>query len=162
MSILTDIGLNVISHLPKLFSWWLYKPKRTKNLIEVDVSAQDGSVEIWCDRPQARFSITVQFRNNNPFPIEIDRAEASARLHTAKFKAINFFGLKITEGKTESLQLEGRIDEQNLNYVNDSPDGENLRVEVKAIVMNKYHTIRSFSKNFDRLMCRLINKNIEP
>ena len=159
MNILTEIALSVISHLPKLFSWWLYKPERTMSHIDVDVSAQEGSVEIWCDRRQARFSIIIQFRNNNPFPIEIDRAEASASLSAAQFKAINFFGLKIEEGKTESFQLEGRIDDQNLEYVNQSPDGEHLRVRVKAIIMNKYHTIRNFHKDFERLMCKLINKN---
>ena len=34
------------SFLPKLFSWWLYKPERTIKHISVNVSAQEGSVEI--------------------------------------------------------------------------------------------------------------------
>ena len=161
MSILTDITLNVISQLPKLFSWWLYKPERTLSHINVEVSAQEGSVEIWCDKTQARFSIIVQFRNDNPFPVDIDRAEASANLHTAHFKAINFFGINVKEKRTEVLRLEGRIDDQNLKYANQSPDGESLRVELRAIVTNRYHTIRTFSKHFDRLMCKLFNKRIE-
>ena len=161
MSLLTDVTFNAISQLPKLFSWWLYKPERTLSHIDVEVSAQEGSVEIWCDKTQARFSIIVQFRNNNPFPIDIDRAEASANLHTAHFKAINFFGAKIKESRSEILRLDGRIDDQNLKYVNESPDGEALRVEFRALVTNRYHTIRNFSIHFDRLMCKLVNKKIE-
>lgn len=161
MSIFIDMTLWFISILPKLFSWWLYKPERTMKHISVNVSAQEGSVEIWCDKKQAHFSIIIDFRNNNPFVIEIDRAEASANLHTAQLKAINFFGVKIDKGKTELLRLEGRIDDLNLKYVNESPRGEHLRVELKAIVLNKYHTMRNFNKHFDRLMCKLINKKIE-
>ncbi len=161
MSIFIDIALSLISYSPKLFSWWLYKPERTMKHISVDVSAQEGSVEIWCDKKQAHFSIIIDFRNNNPFVIEIDRAEASASLHTAKLKASNFFGIKVDKGKIELLRLEGIIDDHNLKYVNESPDGEHLRVELKAIVMNKYHTMRNFNKHFDRLMCKLINKKVE-
>ncbi len=161
MSILTDIILQVISHLPKLFSWWLYKPKRTTEHLSIDVSAQEGSVEIWCDKSQARFSMIVQIRNGNPFDIEIDRAEVSARLHMGQLKASNFFGAKVQKGKVESLRLEGRIDDQNLRYVNEAPNGEHLAADIRAIVVNKYHTIRTFNRQFDRLMCRMINKRIE-
>ena len=161
MSLLIDIVFNMLSYLPRIFNWWLFKPERTTRQLDIDISAQEGSIEIWCDRSHARFAIIIQFRNNNPFPIEIDRAEASASLHTARFKAINIFGIKIKKGETQLLRLEGRIDDENLKYVNRSPEGENLRMEFNAVIMNKYHTIRDFRKYFDRLMCKLINKSSE-
>lgn len=160
MSFFTDLALSAISHLPKIFNWWLYNPDKTKQRIEVDVSAQEGSVEVWCNKDQVKFKIYIQFKNNNPFPIEIDRSEVFGNLHAAQLKASNLFGLKLGKGKSDSLLLEGKIDDINLTKVNDSPDNESMRIEIKAIILNKYHIIRDFRIPIDRLMCKLINKNI--
>lgn len=159
MELVTDIFLTLVSHMPKqLVSWWLYSPKRTKENMEVSISAQEGSVEVWCDKEQAKFSIYVQFKNNNPFFIEIDRAEALGSLCTARLKAINLFGRRLKKGESASLHLEGKIDDINLKQVNKSPENESLRLELKAVIVNKYHLIRDFRCQFDRLMCKFYNK----
>ena len=161
MSTVIDITFYILSYLPKLFSWWLYKSSRTTQHIDFHVSAKEGSVEIWCDKRQSNFSLWVEVKNNNPFPIEIDRAEASGYLHTARLKAFNLFGIRLKRGESKSLHLEGRIDEANLEQVRCSPENEPMRrIDLKAVIVNKYHTIRGFSVSFDRLMCRLINKKV--
>ena len=159
MELVTDIFLTLVSHMPKqLVSWWLYSPKQTKENMEVSISAQEGSVEVWCDKAQAKFSLWIQFKNNNPFPIEIDRTEASGNLYTARLKAINLFGRRLKKGESASLHLEGKIDDINLKQVNKSPENESLRLELKAVIVNKYHLIRDFRCQFDRLMCKFYNK----
>jgi len=158
MDILIDITLRIISHLPKVCSWWLYKPERTTENIYCTVSAREGSVELYCDRQQSNFSIWVDVRNNNSFPIEIDRAKVSGHIHSARLTALNLFGLHLKKGESKSLILRGKIDEPNRELVNKSPENEPMRVELKAVIINKYHTIRDFSFSFERLMCKLINK----
>jgi len=158
MGLVIDIFLTLVSHLPKLVSWWLYSPKRTKENVEASISAKEGSVEVWCDKAQAKFSLWIQFNNNNPFPIEIDRTEASGNLYTARLKAINLFGRRFKKGESASLHLEGKIDDINLKQVNKSPENESLRLEVKSVIVNKYHHIRDFKCQFDRLMCKFYNK----
>ena len=159
MELITDIFLTLVSHMPKqLVSWWLYSPKRTKENIEISISAQEGSVEVWCDKEQAKFSLWIQFNNNNPFPIEIDRSEAIGSFCTARLKAINLFGMRLNKGESNSLHLEGKIDDINLNRVNESPENESIRIELRAIIINKYHNIRDFIYRFERLMCKFYNK----
>ncbi len=158
MSIYTELVLNSLSHLPKIFNWWLYKPEKTIKRIDVNILAKEGSVEIWCDKAQAKFSLWIQFKNNNSFPIEIDRSEASGYLYTAHLKAINLFGKRLKKGESATLHLEGNIDDINLKRVNGSPENESLRLELKAVVLNKYHRIRDFRCQFDRLMCKFYNR----
>lgn len=162
MSFITDAMFNMMAYLPKLCSWWMYKPKRTKEEIKVGVSAQSGSVEVWCDKEQAHMSVYVEFTNNNPFPIDIDRCWVSGSIHTAQMKALNLVGTKIPSKETGKLLVEGPIDEVNRRRVKTCPPArEEMRLVVNAIIINKYHIIRDFSHAFDCLMCRLINKNIE-
>lgn len=153
-----DIFFKLFSHLPRIISFWLYSPERTKKNVEVFVSAQEGSVEVWCDKIQSNFSLWVEVKNNNPFPIEIDRAEASGYLHNARLKALNLIGIRLKRGESKSLHLEGRIDLANLEQINQAPNDETLRLEVRAVIINKYHNIRDFTHQFDRLMCRYYNK----
>jgi len=160
MDLVINIFFTLVSHLPKLLSFWLYSPKRTKEKVEVSISAQQGSVELWCDKAQAKFSLWIQFNNNNPFPIEIDRTEASGNFYTAHLKAINIFGTRLKKGQSTSLHLEGKIDDINLKQVNESPENESLRLELNAVIINKYHYIRDFSCQFDRLMCKFYNKQL--
>lgn len=160
MGLVIDIFLTLVSRLPKLVSWWLYSPKRTKENTEVSISAQEGSVEVWCDKEQAKFSIYVQFKNSNPFPIEIDRTEACGNLYTARLKAINLFGTRLNKAESASLHLEGKFDDINLKRVNESPENESIRIEIKAVIINKYHYIRDFTYRCDRLMCKFHNKNL--
>jgi len=158
MELIIDIFFTLISHLPRLLSWWLYSPGRTKKNVEISISAQKGSVELWCDKAQANFSLWIQFKNNNPFPIEIDRTEASGILYTAHLRAINIFGRGLKKGESASLHLEGKIDDINLKRLNESPENESLRLELNAIIINKYHCIRDFRCQFDSLMCKFYNK----
>ncbi len=153
-----DIFFWLVSHLPKLFSWWLYSPKRTIKNVDVSISAQEGTVELWCDKIQSMFKVILEFKNNNPFPIEIDRVEASGRLHNASMKAFDLFGAKLEKNKKVNLYPRGKLDESSLAKVNEAADDETLRLEVKAIIINKYHCIRDFKRNFDRLMCKFYNK----
>lgn len=158
MELIIDIFFTLVSHLPRLLSWWLYSPERTKENVEVSISAKDGSVEVWCDKAQAKLSLWIQFNNNNPFPIEIDRTEASGNLYTARLKAINLFGKRLKKTESALLHLEGKIDDINLKRVNESPENEPLRLELKSVIINKYHLIRDFRCQFDRLMCKFYNR----
>ena len=158
MDLLMNALLELVSHLPKLLSSWLYSAERTKKNVAVSISARAGSVEVLCDKAQARFSLCVEFTNNNAFPIEIDRAEAAGILHAARLTANNLFGMPLKKGESGVLRLEGRIDDINLELVNNVPENESLRIEFRAIIVNKYHTIRDFRVHFDSLMCKLINK----
>jgi hypothetical protein len=160
MNILVDLSMNIVPYLPRMFTWWLYKPERTLRNITVDISARQRSTEILCDREQAKFSLWIQFKNDNPFPVEIDRLIASGNLHTAHLEASNLLGTHIKKGECASVHLEGGIDEVNLARVNSSPDDPLLRVELCGVIANKYHTMRTFRKSFDDLMCRLVNKKV--
>jgi hypothetical protein len=158
MELFTNVFFTLVSHLPRLASGWLYSPERTKENVEVSISATEGSVELWCDREQAAFKVRLEFKNNNPFPIEIDRIEASGRLHTASVKAFDLFGGKIEQNKKTVFWLTGKLDEVSLERINAAPDEERLRLEVRAFIINKYHYIRDFSSTHDRLICRFCNK----
>jgi len=158
MELVTDIFFALVSRLPKLVSWWLYSPKRTKENVEVSISAKEGSVELWCDKCQSSFKVILEFKNNNPFPIEIDRVEISGKLHTASMKALELFGAKLEKNKKVNFYLRGKLDESTLEQVNQAPHNEGLRLEVKAVIINKYHNVRDFRYQFDRLMCKFYNK----
>lgn len=158
MEVVIDIFFRLVSHLPKLVSWWLYSPKRTKENVEVFISAQEGSVQVWCDKCQSCFKVILEFKNNNPFPIEIDRVEIYGQLHIASMKAVELFGAKLEKNKKVNFYLRGKLDESTLAQVNQAPHDEGLRLEVKAVIINKYHCIRDFRYQFDRLMCKFYNK----
>ena len=158
MELVIDIFFTLVSHLPKLLSWWLYLPKRTKENVEISVSAQEGSVELWCDKLQSRFNVILEFKNNNPFPIEIDRVEIYGQLNNASMKAFELFGAKVRKNKKVNLYLRGKLDESSLAIVNQVSDNEALRLEVKSVIINKYHYIRDFTYHFDRLMCKFYNR----
>jgi hypothetical protein len=158
MGLVIDVFFNLASHLPKLISGRLYSPERTKRNVEVIVSAQEGSVEVWCNKYQSKFRVILDFRNNNPFPIEIDRVEISGYLHSASMKAIELFGAKIEAHKKVIFFLEGKIDAANLEQINQAPKDETLRLEVKTIIVNKYHNIRDYIHHFERLVCKYYNR----
>jgi hypothetical protein len=158
MKFVIDIIFKLISHLPKFISFWLYSPERTKKHVEVSVSAQEGSVEIFCDKCQSKFRVILDFRNNNPFPIEIDRIEISGNISSASIKAMELFGAEIKPDKKQNFFLDGKIDPANLEQINKIPNDEALRLEVKAIIVNKHYNIRDFRHHFDRLMCKYYNK----
>ena len=158
MELVTDIFFALVSRLPKIFSWWLYSPERTVKNVEVFISAQEGSVEIWCDEAQASFKVIPEFKNSNPFPIDIDRVEISGQLHNASIKAFELLGAKLEKNKKVNLYPRGKLDESSLKRVNQAADDEALRLEVRIVIINKYHYIRDFSCHFDRLMCKFYNK----
>jgi len=160
MNLVVDIFFRLVSYLPKLVSWWLYTPKRTKENIEVFISAKEGSVELWCDKYQSKFNVVLEFKNNNPFPIEIDRVEISGHLHGASMKAVELFGAKLGNSKKVNFYISEKMDESNLDIVNKAPHDETLSLEVKAVIINKYHYIRDFRYHFDRLMCKFYNKKL--
>ena len=139
-------------------SFWLYSPERTKKHVEVSVSAQEGSVDVYCDKFQSKFIVTLDFKNNNLFPVEIDRIEISGNISSASMKAIELFGAKIEPDIKHKFFLDGKIDPANLEQINKAQNDETLRLEVKAIIVNKYYNIRDFRHNFDRLMCKYYNK----
>lgn len=158
MELVIDIFFALVSRLPKIFSWWLYSPERTVKNVEVFISAEEGTVEIWCDEAQASFKVIPEFKNNNPFPIEIDRVEISGQLNNASMRAFELLGAKLKKNKKVNLYLRGKLDKLSLKQVNQAANDEALRLEVKAVIINKYHYIRDFSCNFDRLMCKFYNK----
>ena len=158
MELVIDIFFALVSRLPKLVSWWLYSPKRTKENVEVSISAQEGSVELWCDECQSSFKVILEFKNNNPFPIEIDRVEISGHLKNASMKAFELFGARLEKNKKVRLYLKGKLHESTLAQVNQAADDEPLRLEIKSVIINKYHCIRDFTYRFDRLMCKFYNR----
>lgn len=122
------------------------------------MSAQEGTVEVWCDKYQSQFNIILDVRNNNPFPIEVDRVEATGYIHSASMKAIDLFGVEIKAHQKANIFLRGRIDAANLEQINQVPDDETLRLEAKAVIVNKYHNIRDYIHRYDRLVCKYYNK----
>ena len=158
MELVIDIFFKLVSHLPKIISFWLYSPERTKKHVDVSISAQEGSVQVFCDECQSKFAVTIDFRNNNPFPIEIDRIEISGNVSSASMKAVELFGAEIGPNKKNNFFLDGKIDPANLELINQASNDESLRLEVKAIIVNKYYNIRDFRHHFERLMCKYYNK----
>jgi hypothetical protein len=144
MKLVIDIFFRLVSHLPKLLSWWLYSPKRTKANVEVFISAQQGSVEVWCDKCQSKFNVMPEFENKNPFPIEIDRVEISAQLHNASMKAVNIIGATLETNQRAKLYLTGKLDESSLIQVNEAPVDEPMSLVVKAVIVNRHHYIRDY------------------
>jgi hypothetical protein len=158
LSVILELCLSVISCLPKFVSWWLYSPKRTKRNTKVSISANEGSVEFYCDKYNAAFNIWLEFDNQNPFPIEIDRIELSGNVHSASVKAFEFLGARIKEKKQYRFWLRGKFDEATLEQINAAPDNATLRLEIRALILNKHYHIRDFTCSFDRLMCTFHNK----
>lgn len=156
--IVIDIFFWLVSHLPQILSWWLYSPERTKSNIGVFISAQQGTVEVWCDKCQSKFNVILEFENKNPFAIEIDRVEISARLQNASMETVDLFGSRLETNKRAKLYLTGKLDESSLIQVNEAPDDEPLHLVVKAVILNKYHKIRDYRHDFDRVMCKFYNK----
>ncbi len=117
-------------------------------------------MEIWCDKCQSKFKVILEFKNSNPFPIEIDRVEISGYLHSASMEAVELFGAKLEKNKKVNFYLEGKLDAASLEQVNQTSKDETLRLEVRAIIINKYHHIRDFTCRFDRLMCKFYNKKL--
>lgn len=123
----------------------------------------DGSVEFWCDKSQPLFKIIIEFKNNNPFPIEVDRIEINgwiyaATNHVVVIKAFELFGGKIGKNEKRNFYFNEKLDELNLVGINEAPDNATLNLHVKAVIKNKYHCIRDFRTDLDRLMCKFINK----
>ncbi len=158
MDILKELFFQIVAHLPMLLSGWLYSSKRTKAHVEVTIPAREGSVDIFCDRVQSSFRIAIEIRNSNPFPIEVDRIEATASLSGGSMRALELFGGSVQTNRKVSFYLTGRIDEANLEMINKAPDNEMPRVHIHAIVINKYHRIRDFMHDEDRVMCRFSNR----
>lgn len=161
MKLAIDILFALVSHLPKFVSWWLYSPKRTKEKVEVSISAQEGSVEFWCDKRQSCFNVILEFKNNNPFPIEIDRVEISAQLHSTSIKAFELFGAKLKNNSKANIYLRGKLDQSSLIQINQTLPDARLRLEVRSIIINKYHYIRDFKYSFDNLMYKCYNKKTQ-
>jgi len=162
-----DIFVKSSSHLYKFVSHLLsyfsrkkkYSPEKTKQNIEVSISAQEGSIEMWCDKYQSMFKVILEFKNNNPFSIEIDRVEISGYTYSgASVEAIELFGERIEAHKKARIFLKGKIDSANLEKINQASNDETLRLEVKAIIVNKYHNIRDYKYHFDRLRCEYHNR----
>lgn len=153
-----DFILNLISHLPKLFNWWLYSPKRTDKNIDVSISASDSSIEIWCG--QREFRIRPEFRNNNPFPIEVDRLEIKGSLDSVRLTATQNFGTEIPPKKKTTLTAEGKFDTSTEIQIKQTKDDTTIRLELIALIINKCHRIRNFRRHFENLLCRVINKKV--
>ncbi len=158
MDILKEIFYQLVSHLPKLMSGWLYSPTRTKAHVEVTIPAREGSVDVFCDRLQSSFRIALEIRNANPFPIEVDRIEATAQLYSGSMRALELFGARVEKNGKATFYLQGRIDDANLERINNAPDNEMPRVHIRAVITNKYHCIRDFTCAEDRVMCRFSNR----
>jgi hypothetical protein len=136
-----------------------YSPEKTKQNVEVSISAQEGSIEIWCDKYQSMFRIYLDFKNDNPFPIEIDRVEVSGNTYSsASVEAIELFGERIEAHKKARMFLKGKIDSANLEKINQATADETLRLQVKAVIINKFYNIRDYTHSFDRLVCKYYNK----
>ncbi|MGD0077481.1 MAG: hypothetical protein ABSB91_02510 [Sedimentisphaerales bacterium] len=162
-----DTIIKVSSHLYNLLSRLLsffnrkkkYSPEKTKQNIEVSISAQEGSIEMWCDKYQSMFRVYLEFSNNNPFPIEIDRVEVSGYTYSsASVEAINLFGEKIEAHKKYRILLKGKIDSANLEKINQAATDETLRLDVRAVILNKFYNIRDYVSHLDNVRCRYINR----
>jgi len=52
-------------------------------------------------------------------------------------KAFELFGAKLEKNRKVNLYLRGKLDESSLAKVNQAADNEGLRLEVKAVIINK-------------------------
>jgi hypothetical protein len=84
--------------------------------------------------------------------------EISGHLKGASFKAFELLGARLGMNKKVKFYLEGKLDESSLAQVNQSSDDETLRLEVRPVIINKYHYIRDYKLHFDRLICKYYNK----
>lgn len=169
MQLLLDIFKNLISYLPQLVNWWLYSPERTKKNIDVTIHNKEGYVEFDCDERMPFFRIIIEFKNNNPFPIEIDRIQINGWMpgaanhdvitECAIIKAFELMGGEIKKNQKMKFGLIGNIDNSNLTVINQAPDNATLNLHVKAVIKNKYHYIRDFKTDLNRLMCKFTNKS---
>ena len=167
MQLALDIFKEIVAYLPQLFNWWLYSSERTKKNIDVTIHNKEGSVEFYCNEQMHFFRITIEFKNNNPFPIEIDRIQINGWIpiithdviNQAVFiKAFELMGGRIKKNQKMNFGLIGDIDSSNLNFLNQAPDDATLNLHIKAVIKNKYYCIRDFSKDINRLMCKFIDK----
>jgi hypothetical protein len=159
----------IVAYLPQLFNWWLYSSERTKKNIDVTIHNTDGSVEFLCDELNAFFRITIEFKNNNPFSVEIDRIEIRGWIPYAVnngvisrivvVRAVELMGGRIKNNQKMNFSLMGDIDKSNLIVLNQAPDDAILYLHIKAVIKNKYYCIRDFSTDINRLMCKFINKS---
>jgi len=153
-----DFILHIISYLPKLFNWWLYSPKRTARNIDISISASDSSIEIWC--VQNQFCVRVEFRNNNPFPIEVDRLIVKGSYSNDVLVATERFGVKIAPKKKSILTADGKFDISTEAKIKQAKDDTTINLEVRALIINKCHRIRDFKRVFEHQLCRATNKNV--
>ena len=153
-----DFILNIISYLPKLVNWWLYSPERTDRNVDVSISANESSIQIWCI--QNEFQVQVEFRNNNPFPIEIDRLMVKGHYYTVTLTASEKFGIRIMPKKKDSLIAKGKFNVSTESQIKQAKDDTTIRLEVHALIINKCHRIRDFRRHFDSQLCRVVNKNV--
>ena len=156
-NMVTDFILNIISYLPKLFNWWLYSPKRTERNVDVSISANESSIQILCI--QNEFQVQVEFRNNNPFPIEIDRLIVNGHYYTVTLTASEKFGIRIMPKKKASLIANGKFNISTESQIKQAKDDTTIRLEVNALIINKCYRIRNFRRSFNSQLCRVINKN---
>src|SRR4030067_2958261 len=147
----TDFILNIISYLPKLFNWWLYSPERTDRNVDVSISANESSIQIWCI--QNEFQVQVEFRNNNPFPIEIDRLVVKGHYYTVTLTASEKFGIRIMPKKKTNLIAKGKFNVSTESQIKQAKDDTTIRLEVNALIINKCHRIRNFRRSFDSQLC---------
>ena len=81
-----------------------YSPEKTKQNVDISISAQEGSVEIWCDKQQSRFNVILEFKNNNSFAVEVDRIETTGYLSNgASMKAFDLVGARLERNKKENF-----------------------------------------------------------
>lgn len=153
-----DFILQIISYLPRLVNWWLYSPERTDRNVDVSISANESSIQIWC--VQNEFQVQVEFRNNNPFPIEIDRLIIRGDYYSAELIATENFGTRIRPKEKSILLAKGKFDTSMEARIKQAKDDTTISLEVNALIINKCHRIRNFRRNFGNQLCRVINKNL--
>ena len=147
--------------LPKIISWWLYQEKRTLKNVIINVSAQEGSCEIYCSE-LSTFTICFEILNNNPFWIDIDRIviKGNYATGTAKLFAENMIGAKIGSNSSERFNVTGDIDSSQIERIKAAPDDKShVSCEIQIVMNNKYNKIR-YRERLERLMCKVINKNV--
>lgn len=171
MQFALDILKKIIAYLPQVFNWWLYSSERTKKNIDVTIHNKDGSVEFCCDEQNPYFRISIEFKNNNPFPIEIDRIRIhgwmpgalknGAISEIALIKAFELMGGRIDKNQKRDFCFRDNLDDVNLKIVNEAPYDTILNLHIKAVIINKYYYIRDFTTDLNRLMCKFVNKNVQ-
>lgn len=147
--------------LPKIINWWLYQEKRTIKNVKINISAQEGSCEIYCSE-LSTFTICFEILNNNPFGIDIDRIVIKGNYATgsAKLFAENMIGAKIGSNSSERFHVTGNIDSSQIKHIKAVPNDKSLvSCEIQIVMNNKYNKIR-YREELERLMCKVINKNV--